>query len=230
MALLFVHVDTSRRSSRSTLLPLPSLLPFQAKRVSSNISQTAQQSAVWLRGLSLRVMSLTSASDSDEGGESTSTPSHLDTTSVSGSSTHPWIGRREGAGVPGRLASRLRPSGTAAPGVSLGMTSSAAEGGCNGGCGGLPASTPSSSCDLASAAGPPPHVQSPLALSPALASLRQKWQELEATAGDGTKQFLVRVVMCLSAPKCLWCPWPTVPIPRRTQCSHVCGLPNNPYS
>ncbi|GLC41367.1 hypothetical protein PLESTB_001019600 [Pleodorina starrii] len=169
-----------------------------AKRVGSNISSTAQQSATWLRELSQRVMSQISVPSStddaaaapapgDDGSAVASSPLYARSISPGSCSSDPG-GRREGGSM-GRLTSRLRQFGAGGSGSSAAVAGLA-----GGAAASLPASTPSSSCDLASGAGgastpAPSSSQQPLA-----ATLRQKWQELEASAGDGTKQFLFGLI------------------------------------
>ncbi|KAG2425943.1 hypothetical protein HXX76_013316 [Chlamydomonas incerta] len=177
-----------------------------AKRVSANLSQTATVSANWLREMSARVMAQMTLSEEDgldgsprpyETLGSSSSPGGLSMHSMpppppSGGSAVGAGGngsnvdlstRSEPVGLGGRIAGRLRalaPSGTGAG---------------DAGSNGLPAST-------AAAAGPGGDASAGGSFaasassgsSSGLAALKQKWQELEASAGDGTKQFLFGLI------------------------------------
>ncbi|KAG2434998.1 hypothetical protein HYH02_011996 [Chlamydomonas schloesseri] len=177
-----------------------------AKRVSANLSQTAAVSANWLREMSARVMAQMAAQNEEDGGDGPQRPySTLGYSSASGSSasglsmhsmpppvTNAGAGgfdsgvdlsaRSEPVGLGGRIAGRLRA-----------LAPSGAGSGDAGG-NGLPAST-------AAAAGPGALVSEATggsfassSSSSGLAALKQKWQELEASAGDGTKQFLFGLI------------------------------------
>lgn len=178
----------------------------QAKRVGANLTQTATVSANWLREMSARVMAQMTQHEEDAVddsprlyetfGSSSSSAIGLSMQSMpppapSGSSVVGPGGNDSGVdlstqsepvGLGGRIAGRLRalaPSGTGtgdagSNGLPASTAAAAGPGGFEGGGRSFAASASSGS-------------------SSGLAALKQKWQELEASAGDGTKQFLVRL-------------------------------------
>ncbi|KAG2499606.1 hypothetical protein HYH03_002547 [Edaphochlamys debaryana] len=131
-----------------------------ARRVSSNLSLTAQSSASWLREVSSRVFTNTGAGG-DPDGEARGDAEVAEASRGS-----------EFSASMSRLASRLRM--LAGPSVSPG--SAPASGSASPG-------YPRDSSGSVAGSG----VSFP-------AALRAKWQELEASAGDGTKQFLFGLI------------------------------------
>ncbi|PNW86134.1 hypothetical protein CHLRE_02g074600v5 [Chlamydomonas reinhardtii] len=178
-----------------------------AKRVGANLTQTATVSANWLREMSARVMAQMTQHEEDAVddsprlyetfGSSSSSAIGLSMQSMpppapSGSSVVGPGGNDSGVdlstqsepvGLGGRIAGRLRalaPSGTGtgdagSNGLPASTAAAAGPGGFEGGGRSFAASASSGS-------------------SSGLAALKQKWQELEASAGDGTKQFLFGLI------------------------------------